>query len=180
MAEFRQLRRVHFFAGQLLTAEDLEAEQEYNLDRLRRRNRFLHGWGVVAGLGVSIEAGTTVVVEPGLAIDCAGHELVLEAQQRLPISGVVGRCHVVLRYEEIPLDPRPAAGDATVHSRVQESACVELAGADPSARHGSMGRGTPGCGQAHPLWLAAVDRRGARWRIVRRGRTGPRRRAHRR
>ena len=36
-----------YFARQLLTADDLTADQQHVLARFRRHNRLLHGWGVV-------------------------------------------------------------------------------------------------------------------------------------
>jgi hypothetical protein len=70
------VRRVHFFSGQRLTPEDLQAEQEYH-----RRMRYLHnqllGHGVVHGLEVTAGDGSTVVVSPGLAVDGFGREIVL-------------------------------------------------------------------------------------------------------
>ena len=48
----RSMERVRFFQRQLLSAEDMIAEQEYFRQKLRRHNRFLHGWGVVCGLAV--------------------------------------------------------------------------------------------------------------------------------
>jgi len=45
------LRRVNYFAGRLLTAEDFRAEQEYHREKSRRHNRRLHGSGVASGLG---------------------------------------------------------------------------------------------------------------------------------
>ena len=44
------LERVAFFPGQMLTAVDLTAEQDHVREKLRRHNRFLHGWGVVSGI----------------------------------------------------------------------------------------------------------------------------------
>lgn len=169
MAQYKRLRRNRYFDGKMLSAEDFEREQEYNLDRHRRNNRFLHGWGIVDGLGISIEQGKTVVVSPGLAIDCAGNEIVVEAEERLPITASAHRLYVVIRYQEIPVDPEPRiAGkldeSATEFSRILESACIELASEDPGANHRGMGRGTPGCGQAHPLRLGLIRRHGTRWR----------------
>src|SRR5947209_10205738 len=46
------LERVHFFPRQLLTADDMDAEQHYFRQKLRRHTRFLHGWGVVCGCEV--------------------------------------------------------------------------------------------------------------------------------
>ena len=47
------LQRVNYFNRQLLTAEDMTAAADYLLEKLRRHNRFLHGWGVVCGLAVT-------------------------------------------------------------------------------------------------------------------------------
>jgi hypothetical protein len=49
-----KLERVNFFDRQLLTANDMIADRDYFLQKLRRHNRFLHGWGVVCGLTVTI------------------------------------------------------------------------------------------------------------------------------
>src|SRR6516165_1991752 len=47
------VERVNYFPRQLLTADDMFADQEYFLLKLRRHNRFLHGWGTVCGLVVT-------------------------------------------------------------------------------------------------------------------------------
>ena len=46
------LERVRYFSRQLIGAEDMTAEQRYFRERLRRHNRFAHGWGVVCGCDV--------------------------------------------------------------------------------------------------------------------------------
>jgi len=46
------LERLRYFPRQLLTADDMRAEQEYFRERQKRHNRLLHGWGVVCGLEV--------------------------------------------------------------------------------------------------------------------------------
>lgn len=69
------LERLNYFTGQVLTVDDLNAEQDYFLARLRRHNRYLHGWGVVSGLTVSVNNSTKLMIESGLAIDCQGNEI---------------------------------------------------------------------------------------------------------
>jgi hypothetical protein len=62
------LERVNYFDGQIMTARDMLAEEQYFLQKIRRHNRFLHGWGVAAGLGVS---AAPIPDEPGrIRIDC--------------------------------------------------------------------------------------------------------------
>jgi hypothetical protein len=70
------VRRVHYFSGQLLTPEDLQAEQDYHREMRYLHNRLL-GQGIVQGFGVSADDGSTLTVGPGLAIDPWGRELVL-------------------------------------------------------------------------------------------------------
>lgn len=74
-----QLERPRYFDHQLLTADDLLAEQEYFRHRLMRHNRFLHGWGVVCGLHVCAETTGElpwrVRLDPGYALGPFGHEI---------------------------------------------------------------------------------------------------------
>jgi hypothetical protein len=77
-------RRPRYFTGQLLTAEDLEAEQSYFLTGRRTHNRLLHGWGVVCGLGVKPSGSGGVLVDTGPAMDRLGREIVVPAPQEMP------------------------------------------------------------------------------------------------
>ena len=45
--------RVRYFPRQLLTDGDMSTDQEYFRLKLRRHNRFMHGWGTVCGLLVT-------------------------------------------------------------------------------------------------------------------------------
>jgi hypothetical protein len=76
-------RRVNYFFGKVMGVEDFEAEQSYLLDKHRRHNRHLHGWGVICGLAVA-PSGAGVVVEPGLALDGLGREIVVPEQREMP------------------------------------------------------------------------------------------------
>jgi hypothetical protein len=75
------MERVHYFPRQLIAPEDMIAEQEYFRQKMRRHNRFLHGWGVVCGMTVhaSPESGKPwqVRVEPGYALSPQGDEIYL-------------------------------------------------------------------------------------------------------
>jgi len=79
------MKRLRFFDGQLLTAKDFQAEQDYQIEKRRLHNRFLHGSGVVDGLAVSIEDGPggAVLVSPGLALDRDGNEILVESAVRI-------------------------------------------------------------------------------------------------
>lgn len=166
MAGFRALERPRYFAGKLLTGDDLQLEQDYLVERLRRRNRLLVGWGVVTGLRVSVDrSSSAVVITPGVAIDCAGNEIVVECEVRLGLAALDGRRYVTVGYEETPIDPVPVA-DGTAFSRIREGASLALAETNPNAGHRGTGRGTPGCGNAHPVCIATLARHGSRWVVL--------------
>jgi hypothetical protein len=80
------LERVRYFPRQLITADDMLAEQQHFRQKLRRHNRFLHGWGVVCGLNVTAAPGVAdpgkppkwpwrVKVSPGYALSPHGDEI---------------------------------------------------------------------------------------------------------
>ena len=45
----RVSERPRYYARQLVTPAELNLEASYFIDRLRRHNRLLHGWGVICG-----------------------------------------------------------------------------------------------------------------------------------
>ena len=72
------LERVRYFPRQLLTADDMRAEQEYAREKFRRHNRYLHGWGVVCGCTVepiTDASSWQVRVCPGYAVGPQGDEI---------------------------------------------------------------------------------------------------------
>jgi hypothetical protein len=70
---------VKYFNRMLLTAEDMRTDQDFVLQKLRRHNRFLHGFGVVCGLDVSAaptaEQPWRVQVNGGYALGPFGDEI---------------------------------------------------------------------------------------------------------
>ncbi len=74
-----KLERVNFFNRQLLTADDMTTERDYFLQKLRRHNRFMHGWGVVCGLAVTAAPDSKrpwlVQVGSGYALGPYGDEI---------------------------------------------------------------------------------------------------------
>ena len=120
--------RNNFFTGKLLLERDFTDEQTYFVDKLRHHHRRLHGWGVVCGLKVK-QHGTPgcrdrfVCIEPGTAIDCCGHEIVLRdedcvdlsllpALQGIPANDdVTHTLQICLRYRECGTEPIPVLYD---------------------------------------------------------------------
>jgi hypothetical protein len=84
------LERVNYFPRQLLTADDMTADQAYFLAKLRRHNRFLHGWGVVCGMEVSVAATANnpwqVQIGAGYALGPYGDEIYIPSPVTLDLA----------------------------------------------------------------------------------------------
>jgi hypothetical protein len=87
-ADLRGFTQTRFFYGQRLDVRHFESEQNYVKGKLWMLNRLVHGFGVVCGLDVQVgDDHQSVVVEPGIALDKAGREIVvpcLSAKQPIP------------------------------------------------------------------------------------------------
>src|ERR1700730_4809182 len=72
------LCRPRFFAGQLLSEEDLRALDHYIVEKNKLHNRYLHGWGVVCGLEVVChECKGWVIIKSGYALDPCGNDIIV-------------------------------------------------------------------------------------------------------
>ena len=158
MADSESLERTKFFAGQLLTAEDLEREQEYFRDKLKRHNRALHGFGVVSGLNVTV-AGGRVVVDPGIALDCEGNEIVIATPHQLAsLSSNGSRIgYVNIRY-----------ADEASENTVKESFEICFGEENFNRGHRHLRARWLTCGRAHPLTIAKLRISLQGWRVDRR------------
>ncbi|MFD7504099.1 hypothetical protein [Streptomyces sp. NPDC059850] len=142
--------RPRFFAGQLLTEDDLSLLLDYTTAKRRLHNRSLYGPGVICGLGVTCDpcGGGTVAVHPGHALDCAGNDIVVSCTERVDVRALVQerrisalgvdcgedcddegdrRYGLYVRYQELPVEPvapyateEPCPSPGCVPSRIQE------------------------------------------------------------
>ena len=96
--------RPRYFAGKLLTAEDLELEQRYQIEKRWLLNRMLQGPGIVSGLAVRSDAQGSVTVSPGFALDSHGREILVCAPQQLDIPDSGEPVSVWLLYAEVETD----------------------------------------------------------------------------
>ena len=75
------LERTRFFPRQLIGPDDLTQDQIYFRDKLRRHNRFLHGWGVVCGAEVRLgQEDCEIVVAPGYVLGPYGDEIMIDSE----------------------------------------------------------------------------------------------------
>ncbi|MGN9908582.1 hypothetical protein ACTMTJ_13650 [Phytohabitans sp. LJ34] len=143
--------RPRFYAGQLLTEDDLQALTGYVTGKDRLRNRLLFGPGVVCGLHVACDpcGGGVVTVRPGYAIDPCGNDIVVGCAEKVDVVALVRDLRVrslgadcgdpcsadgdrvyglYVRYTEEAIEPiapyatdESAPGDGCVPSRVRET-----------------------------------------------------------
>ncbi len=103
------LCRPRFFAGQLLTEEDLNRLDRYIREKNKLHNRYLHGWGVVCGLEAYCDdcQSTSVLVEPGYALSPCGEDVIVCDKHPVDMSELIRQCRQV---DEVECDPfRPPA-----------------------------------------------------------------------
>ncbi|MGY2491940.1 hypothetical protein [Cupriavidus sp. CP313] len=87
------LCRPRFFAGQILTADDLNRLDGYIRGKHRLHNRQLHGWGVVNGLEVTCNpCGDGVAVGCGYALSPCGDDIVVCEAVSVDVCELIRRC----------------------------------------------------------------------------------------
>jgi hypothetical protein len=149
------LTRPNYFSGQLLTADDLRAEQDYLREKFRRHNRWVHGAGVVTGLSVTMEPAIApaIAITPGMAITLSGEEIVVNGTVTAAVPESTATATLVtLIFVERPCDYAPEnAGRPGQPRRIEEGFAL-IFGSDPAAS------GVP---------IARLVKDGAGWRLDR-------------
>ena len=108
VCEIPHFERNNYYYGKLMTARDFKDEQCYFNEKRWLINRMIHGWGVVCGLDVHFEdyaeeciqekstcqkkSQCKIIIEPGLAIDCCGREILVCEQQTITLDDLEKRC----------------------------------------------------------------------------------------
>jgi hypothetical protein len=106
--------RNRYFDGKLLVTRDFQDEQNYLRGKDRLHNSLLHGVGTVCGLKVEQHPNPAcrrqyVVLEPGLALDCCGNEIIVNAEQTVDLRALI---EATLRTQgPFPTNVAPTARD---------------------------------------------------------------------
>lgn len=135
-------RRPAYFDGKLLLARDFEDEQGYHVYKRQLLNSTLHGTGTVCGLMVHSHPAANcrnsfVVLEPGLALDCCGQEIIVPQAVAVPVADLIA---------DVPGLGEQLTGDASLVialkrcDRPGEFAPVILADCEGAASGGKPGR----------------------------------------
>lgn len=113
--------RYHF--GMLLGVADLETEQAYHRGKTWLHNAWLHGPGVVWGLGVEVRAADgELVVRAGLAIDAHGRELRVTDAMCVDLR----QWFEQRRPDDLEVDDHPDGGVTfTVHVELCHDSCLD-------------------------------------------------------
>jgi len=170
MREFNtrdSIKRVRYFDGQMVTAQDLAAEQEYFLRKMRRHNRNLHGSGIVSGLEIAFR-GELIVVSPGYALDCVGDEIFVESPVELHWPVDQESCYLILRYVERARDRVPVPfGDQEKfeNSRIEEGFELIFTTEETWKEHKEEGSCWTPRGKRHGIPLARLVFKRDRWEV---------------
>ncbi len=102
------LCRPRFFAGQLLTEEDLNRLENYIIGKNKLHNRYLHGWGVVCGLEVIChQCKGFVTVRSGYALSPCGDDIIVCSDAAVNVCDLINQCRDVHEWDCDPAWPRP-------------------------------------------------------------------------
>jgi hypothetical protein len=165
------LKRPNYFSGKLLTAEDLQDEQNYQRKKQRLHNRYLHGWGVASGLEVSVK-GASIYIAPGLALDCYGNEIVVSTVTVLDLPDLEQSkktLFVGISYQERFTDPMPVLDSESIeYGYIEESYESLIQNQNSNRGHRHSGGRWCACGAAHPITIARLIKGQKAWRVDRR------------
>jgi len=154
------LCRPRFFAGQLLTEEDLNRLDHYIVAKNRLHNRHLFGTGVVCGLDVV--CGTCdnhgVVVRPGYALSPCGNDIVVCRDEVVDICDLINRCRPRRDDCVQPGHSGPVPAEEHHAAQTEEEWVLAICYQEKPSRGvtalrgascGCGGRGSCGCGGGH-------------------------------
>lgn len=107
--QYHIVSRNNYFLGKLMTARDFFTEQEYFNSRRRLINKFMLGSGIVAGMNIFLVDDKSFSLEPGLAIDYYGREIIVDQTCVRKLNLIKGfekvkeksEVYICIKYKEI-------------------------------------------------------------------------------
>lgn len=140
------LCRPRFFAGQVLTADDLNRLKHYVIAKNRLHNRQLHGWGVVNGLEVTCDAcGKGVIVGCGYALSPCGDDIVVCEPVTVDVCALVKQC---CQADCHPCEPPPKSTPTNCDEDSEWILAIRYTESPAKGIKPLMSSETPGCGCA--------------------------------
>ena len=84
-----EIKRLRYYEKQYLRTQDFQDEQAYHIEMRRRHLIAHHSWGIVVGLEIQQDPTSKIwTVQPGMAVDGYGREIVVFAPERLDTSQI--------------------------------------------------------------------------------------------
>ena len=107
------LCRPRFFAGQLLSEQDLNRLDDYIVAKNKLHNRHLFGAGVVCGLEVKCSPCDNgfVTVSPGYALSPCGEDIIVCKEDTVDICALIARCRVNSEPDCAPYRGQDSCGE---------------------------------------------------------------------
>ena len=107
----RGYERNNHFYGKLMTVRDYKVEQNYINEKRWLINRMVNGSGIVSGLKVSLtkdsdDKVTGFSIQPGLALDKCGREIIVYEEYRHTFEKeITESCFICIEYHECETEP---------------------------------------------------------------------------
>jgi hypothetical protein len=136
----KEFKRMRYFDGLFLNAEDYNLDQNYQRRLQQLHNRYLHTWGIITGLEVKPVEGTTmkVAVSEGLALnqvvaedngESISQEIMIydeHPDNPLDLSGYTAAesIYITVGYEETPADADDIEKGKGNEIHVWERGCI--------------------------------------------------------
>ena len=131
------VKRANYFKHQLLRQQDFTEEQAYHILMRRLHNRLFHSWGIAEGLEVKKKADRELQIEPGIAVDKNGREIILTNPFTAQLDAFDANSHTFVtieyreKFEHADLED---LGGVEGHSRVTEMPEIELKRHQPNTQ----------------------------------------------
>lgn len=145
--DIRRFVRNRFFNGKMMSARDMQAEQDYHAGRLETVAGQVLGEGVVCGLEPSVrphDGGLEISVSAGVVLDCCGRPVAIEdiEKQRFPESAVPEsgdfslfvELDTCLSEKVTRRGSEDACGESCEYNRVVEDYRLRIAPGPPAER----------------------------------------------
>jgi hypothetical protein len=135
-----RFKRPNFFKGLVTSEQDWSEREDYRIDKMRFHTRWLHGPGVVrgamGGLAIVARGDLSVEVQPGVAIDGRGNQIILWEThvKSFPVDNKNDQLlFLVIRYLEQPTDFIAYKHNLAIrgHRRMQEICAIDVVAKEP-------------------------------------------------
>ena len=130
------------------------------MEKNRLHNRLQHGSGIVAGLKCQLQGGK-LRIGPGIAVDCAGREIVVPETYEMSLPQSLPGPYVCLSYVEREVGPEPVVDTGDTGQReqmrfIEETYRVSFSARFSYAGHNAIDCRWEACGGDHEVALAVL------------------------